>query len=114
DSLRFEGKHGMKVTTQMGDHRLDGEKDPNILKDLTGGTADLGKGLDATPLVGGPSGYVKVTWDPASTGFLVAREVERPNEISLSWEVTCIFKRPKSGKDATLEVLGKAYQLKLP
>jgi hypothetical protein len=104
DSLRFEGKHGMKVTTQMGD----------VLKDLTGGTADLGKGLDATPLVGGPSGYVKVTWDPASTGFLVAREVERPNDISLSWEVTCIFQRPKGSKDATLEVLGKAYQLKLP
>ena len=111
---RFEGKRGMKVTTQISSHRLDGDKDPNVLKDLSGGTADLGKGLDASKLVSGPSAYVKVTWDPTCTGFLVAREVERPNDISLSWEVTCVFQKPKSGKDATLTVLGKEYQLKLP
>src|SRR5262249_16886811 len=107
-------KRGMKVTTQISGHRLDGDKDPNVLKDLSGGTADLGKGLDASKLVGGPSAYVKVTWDPTCTGFLAAREGERPNDISLSWEVTCGFQRPKSGKDATLTVLGKEYQLKLP
>lgn len=112
-ALCFEGKHGMKVTTEISAKRLDGEKDPNVLKDLSGGM-DLGKGLDASRLVPGPSAYVKVTWDPASTGFLVAREVERPNDISLSWDVTCIFQRPKGAKEATLEVLGKSYTLKLP
>jgi hypothetical protein len=58
---------------------------------------------------------VQVTWDKGSDGYIVALDLEQPNEIGLNWNVNLIIPRPKNGaKEATLEVLGKPRTIKLP
>ncbi len=111
--IRFTGKRGMKVTTRISAERPDGKEGRNVLEGLTG--AKIGKGIEAAGLVAGPDAYVRVSWDEGSRAALVAAEMERPNDLSRSWELICLFPRPKgSGKELTLLMFNKEQVIKLP
>ncbi len=110
--IQFDGKRGMKVTVKMTEDRPGGEG-RNVLEGLTG--AKIGKGIEAGGLVAAPAAYVRAQWDRESNGWLVAQEIERPNELARTWELTCIFPRPKgSGKELTLIVFQEEKAIQLP
>ncbi|HXG10335.1 MAG TPA: hypothetical protein VNK04_11275 [Gemmataceae bacterium] len=112
-TITFEGNSGMSVKTVVGDKRLDGSEDRNVLSDLTGGVAKFNKDLGAG-LVKAPAAYVLVTWDQQSTGWMLDGSIEQPNDLSLTWTIQCFFPRPKDGgKEAKLIVLGKPRNLRI-
>jgi hypothetical protein len=112
-ALHFAGRSGMQVRVETGASRQDGRQGGNLLGQALGG--DAGKGLDESGLVGAPSAYIRVTWDERSYGCMIGYDLERTSDLRLSWDVYCVFPRPKSNeKAATLLVLGKLRKVKLP
>lgn len=112
DQLVFNGQNGMQVTISTGADRQDGKEGSSRLGALTG--TDAGNVLESSGLVGAPGGFVKVSWNGGCTGHMVGLDLERPNDISRSWDVWCIFPRPEGAREAELVVLGKPRKIKLP
>jgi len=105
-TFRFEGKRGMVVTTDLA------------ATDAGGSGSRAGRSKDKRPgefIVDSPDSFINVTCDNASTVWLVAGELEQPNELGRKWEISCLFPRPKgAGKELTLRVLGIPQTAKIP
>jgi hypothetical protein len=111
NGLEFQGKGGMNVFIGLGADRLDGQENIGPLEGATGKKITP----DRPDLVGEPEGFVHVRWDKRSDGYIVAEELEEPNQIGRKWSLTCIVPRPKNGaKELTLMVLNKPQKIKLP
>jgi hypothetical protein len=115
EKMFFLGRGGMKVVVQASEDKIDKHRDGDPFASL-GLRRDSNKGLGGLQLGGGKaSKYVMVNWDNGSDGFMINDQAERPNDISLSWTVTAICKRPKSAaKEFTLMLFGKEQVVKLP
>lgn len=110
DGMIFTGKRGLVAKIRVGAERQDGKGGDNPLNSLTGHKIFQ----DQDGLVPGPGGYVHVSWNQDSGGWIVSDELEMPNEIGRYWNLTCFFQRPKSGSEWTLQVLNKPKKIKLP
>lgn len=111
EGFEYKGSRGMKVLIQVGAQRQDGPGGGNLVNDLTGKKIFR----DQDYLVPAPEGYIHVTWNQGSQGWICAWELEQPNEIGLNWHMTCIFPKPKNmDKQTKLIVFGKEKKLRLP
>jgi predicted Zn finger-like uncharacterized protein len=111
DGRIYRGKHGLIAKIRIGGERQDGHEGENPLNRLTGRKIFQ----DRDGLVSGPGGYIHVSWNQNSGGWIVADEIEMPNEIGRYWTVTCFFERPKArNTEATLHILKKQKKIKLP
>jgi predicted Zn finger-like uncharacterized protein len=111
DGMIFKGKRGMLARIRVGGERQDGNEGGNPFNTLTG--RKIFKDQDG--LVSGPGGYIHVSWNQDSGGWIIGDELEQPNEIGRYWHVTAFFPRPKArGVEATLTVLKVPRKLQLP
>jgi predicted Zn finger-like uncharacterized protein len=111
DGRIFRGKRGLIAKIRVGGERQDGHDAENPLNRLTGHNIFQ----DRDGLVAGPGGYIHVSWNEGSGGWIVADELEMPNEIGRYWNVTCFFERPKQrNTEATLFLLNKQKKIMLP
>lgn len=111
DGMIFRGKRGLVARIRVGSQRQDGNPGTNPFNDLTGHKIFH----DQDGLVPGPGGYIHVSWNENSGGWIVSDEIEMPNEVGRYWTVTAFFPRPKShGQEATLNVLNVPRKVKLP
>lgn len=109
EDVSFEDKNGMQVRISIGSERQDGGGG-NVLEHLTGKKI-LG---NQQGLTGGVGGYVFVTWNVDSGGYIVSDDLEQPNEIGTNWKVNCLVELPAGAKgEVTLKVLGKSRKLKI-
>jgi hypothetical protein len=109
DGLLFVGCRRIEVKTMVGDKRQDGRRGGNLVNDLTG------KNIlrDQNNLVAAPTDFIYVSWNPGSSGWFVAQELEQPNEIGRNWAMNCLFPLPQGfGNGIVLEVFGKTKKLK--
>lgn len=109
DTLAFEDPNGMQVKIDIGSERQDGGGG-NIFEHLTGKKI-LGNQQGLTGDVGG---YVHVSWNLGSAGFVVYNDLEQPNEIGTNWNVNAIVELPPGAKnEVNLKVVGKTRKLKI-
>lgn len=109
NNLTFEDANGMQVMTSIGGERQDGGGG-NIFEHLTGKKI-LGNKQGLTGDVGG---YIHVSWNLGSAGFVVYSDLEQPNEIGLNWNVNCVVELPEGAKgEVNLKVLGKTRKMKI-
>jgi hypothetical protein len=102
--IRFEGKGGMVVTTELN-ARDSGSRE----------RARPEKKRPGEFIVDSPDSFINVSCNKGSFAWLVNREIEQPNEIARKWEISCLFPRPKgAGKEYRLRILGTYQTVKLP